>query len=572
MRELRGIGVSNGVALGSVVFLKGPLILADGSFEGIDQELAKLQSALNSVKSETAQLVENLNRENRSSEAEIFEAHLMMLDDPEVFDTTSQLISTNQWPASRAYRSTIATFITTLESVADEYLRNRALDLKDISERVLAALTGADRDTAEWPMDAIVVCEDLTPSQTAGLDLSRVRGFISQKGSKTSHTAILARALEIPAVLGASCALEYLSPNQTVALDGTTGEVYVEPSADQLAHLKATIARVQSEKKELRALKDLPARTQDGFEVELAANIALEQDLPSVLENGAASVGLYRTEFLFMDKTSAPDEREQFETYKRIFTKLNGRKIFIRTLDIGGDKSVPYLPQKKEENPFLGNRAVRMCLRDEPFFKTQLRAILRAAQFTEVGIMVPMISCIEEVQRTKELIEICRRELAEENLTHATKVEFGVMIEVPSAALIIDHICRYVDFVSIGTNDLTQYVCAVDRMNSDIQELYDAAHPGLIRLVNQVVTTARSHGVFVGICGSVAHDNDLMPLWLGMGVHELSMTAQHILPLKRRIRSLTHAACRQTLEQVLNCETSSEIRALLNTSFESAKM
>lgn len=564
MQTLQGIGVSSGVALGAIVFLTNDMELGATESLGSTGELERLSGALDQARQQTESLVEQLRQAGRDSEAEIFTAHGLMIDDPEIHERTRHLIENENQNASYAYQTAMNEFIQMMEAMDDEYLRHRAVDLRDISQRVLKILNPTlSSNAVVWPDQSILVCDDLTPSQAATLDLSRVKGFITQKGSKTSHTAILARAREIPAVLGVGQIFTHAKDGQIVGLDGSTGQIFIEPNADQKHLLAQQAQKHLLDREQLKTLLDQPAVTRDGFAVVLAANIAQEQDLPSVLDNGATAVGLYRTEFLFLDKTQAPSEEEQTQVYRRVLAGLPGKKVFIRTIDIGGDKRVPYLSVGEEENPFLGNRAVRMCLRDPEFFKTQLRAILRAAAGFEVGVMVPMISNIEEIKRCKELILECQSELAQSQMTFAEKIEFGIMIEVPSAALLMDHVVKYVDFVSIGTNDLTQYVCAVDRMNSEIQDLYDSAHPGLLRLMDQIIGTARKHNVFVGICGSVAHDPDLLPVWLGMGVSELSMTAQHIPSAKAQVRGLSHQICRDLAKAVLTCETSSAVRALL---------
>lgn len=569
MMKLKGIGVSSGVAIGRVIHLKTEVTVANHEFQGAIKELETIQTAILKAKKETEKLIAKLVAENRHQEAEIFGAQILMLEDPELLERSKQLIEHDKKNAHHAFHTAVGEFVSTLEAIEDEYLRHRALDLKDIRTRVLSQLSGTSESSPNVSAEksdspAILVCEDLTPSMAASLDLSQFQGFVAQCGSKTSHTAILARAREIPAVLGVAEIIAAAKANQWIALDGDSGEVYLDPSTEQQKELELRRENFLKLKKHLLEQREHPAVTKDGFKVVIAANIAQAQDIPSVRENAAEAVGLYRTEFLFLDRQTAPTEEEQFKIYHEILKGLPNKEVFIRTIDVGGDKHIPYLKSQKEENPFLGNRAVRLCLRDKHFFKTQLRAILRASSGHQVGVMVPMISNIEEIKDCRALIAECQDELARENKNHSSEIDFGVMIEVPSAALIIDHVCKYVDFVSIGTNDLTQYVCAVDRMNSEIQDLYDSAHPGLLRLMNQIITTARQKDVFVGICGSISHDPKLMPLWLGMGVHELSMTAQHIPATKARVRNLSQKECQNLVTKALACETSAEVRALLN--------
>jgi phosphotransferase system enzyme I (PtsI) len=429
----------------------------------------------------------------------------------------------------------IGDMIVVFQNIEDEYLRQRATDLEDIQTRVLQNLTQQEKDLA-FHEDVILFAKDLTPSQTASLDLRFVKGFITEMGGKTSHSAILARALEIPAVMGVP--RENLKNSKHVLLNAQDGSITIEPSTIDLEIFQKRSLDFINSKKEFLSLKGQKTKTRDGKYVELAANIGTAKDLPSVLENDAEAIGLYRTEFVFMDEKEMPSEEKQFQIYKEVFQKFP-KKCIIRTLDIGGDKKLPYLHISEEMNPFLGLRAIRLCLKEKDLFKNQIKAILRAAHFhNDIWIMIPMISRLEEILETKKIFKECEEELAQNQTEFTKNYKFGVMIEVPSAALIIDEICEYVDFISIGTNDLIQYTCAVDRMNSSVENLYDPFHPGFLKLMAMIIKGAKAKNKFVGICGSIAHKKELVPYFVNWGVDELSMTAQHILPTRKLIASL----------------------------------
>lgn len=562
--ELKGIAVSPGYAQGSVFFLSTPTVLDRMQKQTIadpSAELIKLNQSLQQACEEIQTLAEQLKSTGRSEQAEIFEAHVLMVQDPEIFEGTKHLIETQNISAYQAYGQMSEQYVQMLEKIDDEYLRARAVDVKDISERVLRILSGQKAmDLSQIPAGTVIVAHDVTPSQMALLDVKKVNGFITEIGGKTSHTAILARSLEIPAISGVAGAIGLLQAQDQILIDALKGEIVINPSREEVNLFQLKKMQFEETKKKLGSLAGLASVTKDGREITLAANIGTIHDLPSLVTNDAEAVGLYRTEFVFLDKKTLPTEQEQFVIYKDIFDQLKGKKCVIRTLDIGGDKQVAALPLPHEMNPFLGLRAIRLCLQEKNLFKEQLRAILRAAVGCPVGLMIPMISSIEEILETKKVIEECKQELRSQGLAFSNEIEFGVMIEIPTAALMVDLIARHVDFISVGTNDLTQYMCAVDRLNSRVEALYNPYNPGFLRALNFIFQAANKGQIHSAICGSLAHSELLLPVLIGMGVQELSMTAQHILGTRKMIRELNYEKCQRLVTEVLQLETTDAIQ------------
>jgi phosphotransferase system enzyme I (PtsI) len=567
--KLTGQGISPGLAKGKV------FIFQPKSFESqfappkgpvsADKEIERLHEACRATVEDLEDLVETLQSQGRAEQAEIFEAHALMVQDPEVIDQTIQLIREKQTSAEYAFQGVLKNVVSIMEQMEDPYLRARASDWRDIGNRILSSLSqheGFDFDSIKEPV--IVVAHDLTPSQTISFDLKKVMGFLTEIGGATSHTAILARSLELPAICGPQGVVQKLKAGQEILIDGTEGLIALDPSPEEIQGFQKKLEAFNQEKDYLLRWKGIPSKTKDGEVIELAANIASYNDLDSVEKNDAEAIGLYRTEFVFLDRSQAPDEQEQQTLYSSIFRRLKGKKCFIRTLDIGGDKQVHYLNLPKEENPFLGLRAVRLCLGPQKgLFKTQLRAILQAAVGHQVGIMIPMISCVEEVVACKEVLEECKLELEKEGRKFSNDYQFGVMIEIPTAAMLMDHIAPLVDFISIGTNDLIQYSTAVDRLNPQIAALYNHFNPGFLRLLHRVITEARAHDVFVGICGSLAHKPELVPWFVGAGVQELSMTSQHILKTREMICSLDLKKCQQLVTEVMKLGYAKDVQTAL---------
>ncbi len=571
--ELHGIGASAGISIGKVLKIDSAK-LEIKRIDNINPQdhLAQLASAIETSKLEISKIKDITFEKFGNEKAAIFDAHLLILEDPEIKSQVEAFINDNKVNASFALKSVMDNFITLFESMDDEYMKERALDIKDVFTRVLNHLEGIQIvDLSLLDEEVVLVADDLTPSQAAIMNKNAVIGFLTDKGGKTSHTAIMARSLEIPAVVGLDTITSQSENGSTVVFDGKNGDVYLNPNQELLSHYKNLKEKELKEKEELFKLVGVEAKTTDGFKVEVAGNIGSFQDLDSFFKNDAESVGLYRTEFLFLDRDSMPSEDEQFEEYKRIIQKLDGKKCVIRTLDIGGDKNLPYLKVEEEENPFLGYRAIRICLDRLDIFKTQLRALLRASVFGPTGIMFPMISSLEELNAAKEILNECKTELNNEGQNYSSEIKLGIMIEIPSAALMADLLAKHVDFFSMGTNDLTQYTCAVDRINQKISHLYNPFNPGLLRLIKMTADGANKAGIDISICGSMAHFPELIPFFIGCKINKLSMSPMHILKTKRNILNKNQADCEKMISNLLNLETAEETKNFLEKFIEDKK-
>lgn len=567
---MKAIPVSPGYAHGRAFILQDPLNLGSISLQTSDVsgEVTKLGLAVQNSIEDIKKLILQFRESNKQDQADIFEAHALMIEDPELLDQTHNLIRNEKMSAAWAYKKTSSDYAKMLAGLDDEYLKERAADVRDIATRVIGHLLGqTPPDLKQLPPGSILVAQDISPSQISLLDAEHVgvtvMGIITELGGKTSHTSILARALEIPALAGVRGIIEKLENGTEILFDATIGEIRVRPTAEDLKDFLQKKNRFENHKKDLRNFKNLKSETTDKKQVQLAANIGGVADLASMISNDAEAVGLYRTEFVFLDRNRVPSQDEQYRAYREVFEQLGSRHCIIRTLDIGGDKQLEGLSLDQELNPFLGLRGIRLCLHETQIFKDQLKAILRAAHGHSIGIMIPMVSNIEEIIQTKKILEECKAELRALNQVFSDDFAFGVMIEVPSAAMIVDLISRHVDFISIGTNDLTQYVCAVDRLNDKVEKLYDPYNPGFLRTMNSILTVAQKHNLHAGICGSLAHDEALVPLFIGMGVSELSMTSQHILQTRKLVRNLCYEDCRALVEEILQLETSAEIKSKL---------
>ena len=563
---MKAIAVSPGLAIGRVQKIPEQVGLDHVAREASqsDVEIEKLEVAVHKSLEEMKEIVARFEDSGQTDQAEIFEAHAMMIEDPEVIDKTVLLIREHKLSAAWAYKDTSEEYVRMLGGLEDEYLRERATDVRDIASRVLGHLLGHQGfDFKSIPEGSILVAEDITPSQMAMLDSKLVCGIVTEMGGKTSHTAIIARALEIPAIAGARGILNQVKDGSLILIDAMSGEIEIEPSSERRERFEKKRDELSKAKKDLQQFKNMKSETKDKRAIRLGANIGGPLDISSLIENDAEAVGLYRTEFVFLNQNRIPTSEEQYKIYRKVFEDLGTKHCIIRTLDIGGDKKLEGLSVATEMNPFLGLRGVRLCLEEKAIFKDQLKSILRAAVGHSVGIMVPMISNIEEILQTKAILEECKKELEKDKLQFSKDYEFGVMIEVPSAAMIVDLIARHVDFISIGTNDLTQYVCAVDRLNDKVEALYDPFNPGFLRVMNQVLGSAFKAKLHSGICGSLAHSELLVPLFIGMGVDELSMTSQHILSTRKLLRGLSYEECRVLVSEVLSLETSAEIKSHL---------
>ncbi len=530
----KGIAASRGYAIGNVfLYEENKVIITDEKVTDISAELAKLENAVGLCRTQLENIKEKTRQNVGEHEAAVFEAHILILDDPEFVGSVESEIKNNSLNAMKAVETVSNNLVMIFESIDDAYLKERAADIKDVSKRMIANLAGHTIGLEIEKENTIVVAHDLTPSDTAQLDKSKVKGFITNIGGRTSHSAIMARTLEIPAVVGLGDITTTVKNDDLIIVDGITGEVIINPDKETLAAYEAKIKAFEAEKEELKKLLNVKVVTKEGKHIEVCGNIGNPKDADQVLEHGGDGVGLFRTEFLYMDRDSAPTEEEQYEAYKYVLETMKDKKVVIRTLDIGGDKTLPYLPLPEEMNPFLGYRAIRLCLDQTDIFKVQLRALLRASVYGQLAVMFPMISGIEEFNNAKAVVEECKKELDAEGIAYANNIEWGIMIEIPAAAVMADELAKHVDFFSIGTNDLIQYTLAADRMSEKVSYLYNPMHPAVLRLIKMTIDGAHKHGKWVGMCGEMAGDEAAIPTLLEYGLDEFSMSATSILNAKK---------------------------------------
>ena len=566
----KGTGASPGIALGRALVIEhSELVIEKKTIENIDEEIQKLESAVKVSKEELTKVKEKALAELGEHEAEIFEAHLLVLEDPELIGSAISKIRDEKVNADYALNEIKEMFVAMFESMDNEYMRERAADIKDVTNRVLRHILGIKVvDLAGLDEEVVLIAHDLTPSDTATMNKNMVLGFLTDIGGRTSHTAIMARTLEIAAVVGLNDITKKVKDGDYTVFNGDTGEVIVNPDEETKAKYASLKEEFEEYRKSLELLKGQASITTDGRHVELAGNIGSPNDVEGLIKNDAEGVGLYRTEFLYMDKEdSFPTEEEQYEAYKAVLEGMNNKPIVIRTLDIGGDKELPYFEMEAEMNPFLGYRAIRLCLDRKDIFKTQLRALYRASVHGKLRIMFPMISSLEELLDAKEVIKEVLKELDAENIAYSNDVEVGMMIEIPSAAVISDVLAKHVDFFSIGTNDLIQYTCAVDRMNQKISHLYNQFNPAVLRLIKMVIDNAHKEGKWVGMCGESAGDQRMIPILLGFGLDEFSMSPISILPARKLITSLSYADMQKFADEVLAMGTAKEIKEYVDKTF-----
>ncbi|UYZ13785.1 phosphoenolpyruvate--protein phosphotransferase [Brevibacillus sp. WF146] len=562
-KTIVGVAASSGVAIGKAFLLANPhLQIETVSVEDPSSEIKRLTDALEQAKADLREISERAEREMGPDKAAIFQAHLLVLEDPELVETVKGKIAAEKVNAESALHETAQTFIELFEQMDNEYMKERAADIRDVTKRVLCHLLGvefaAPSDLAE---EVILVAEDLTPSDTAQLDRRYVKGFVTDIGGRTSHSAIMARSLEIPAVVGTTDVTREAAAGVTIILDGHEGLVIIDPTPEE------TGERVRETKSELAKLVHTATTSQDGVHVELAANIGSVQDLAGALENGAEGVGLFRTEFLYMGRDDFPSEDEQFQAYKQVLEQMGEKPVVIRTLDIGGDKHLAYMNLPQEMNPFLGFRAIRLCLEQQDLFRTQLRALLRASAYGNLKIMFPMIATLEEFRQAKAVLAEEKQALLDKGIAVSDRLEVGIMIEIPAAALIADQFAKEVDFFSIGTNDLIQYTMAADRMNERVSYLYQPYHPAVLRLIHRVIQAAHAEGKWVGMCGEMAGDPVAIPILLGMGLDEFSMSAGSILPARYQISRLSKETAAGYTDTILSMSTSQEVEAFVRKTF-----
>ncbi|MFB6465707.1 phosphoenolpyruvate--protein phosphotransferase [Cytobacillus sp. Hz8] len=561
MSFLNGIAASSGIAIAKAYRLVEPdLSFEKKTIDNISEEVERFQAALNQSKSELEVIKEKALVDLGADKAAIFEAHLLVLSDPELTTPIEDKIKSEQVNAEFALKETADMFVSMFESMDNEYMKERAADIRDVTKRVLSHLLGIEIvNPSMISEETIIVAGDLTPSDTAQLNRQFVKGFTTDIGGRTSHSAIMARSLEIPAVVGTKMATKEINNGDIVIVDGLKGEVHINPTPEVIEQYKNEQAAFEAQKAEWAKLVNEKTVSADGHHVELAANIGTPNDLPGVINNGGEAIGLYRTEFLYMGRDQLPTEDEQFESYKAVLEGMKGKPVVVRTLDIGGDKELPYLDLPKEMNPFLGFRAIRLCLEQQDIFRTQLRALLRASTYGNLRIMFPMIATIDEFRSAKAILEEEKAKLLQEGTQVSEDIQVGIMVEIPSTAVIADLFAKEVDFFSIGTNDLIQYTMAADRMNERVSYLYQPYNPSILRLVKMVIDAAHKEGKWAGMCGEMAGDETAIPVLLGLGLDEFSMSATSILKARSIIRGLSKADMEQLAEKAITMSTMSEV-------------
>lgn len=554
---LKGKGVSTGIGFGKIVVLKNEeKVVEKKVVENPEEEMQKFKQAFNQVVKETEEMIEKIS----GTELEIMQAYLMIMQDPSLIAETENAITNLNYSAEYAVEIGFNSVIQIFENMDDEYMAARSRDIADIKNRILSKLFNEETiNISKLEENTIIVAKELTTSDTAKLDFKNVSGIITELGGTNSHTSIMARTHAIPAITKVEEATKIFRNGDYVAIDGLLGEIYLNPSEEEKQKLLKLKEDIQKENQELEKFKGLETKTKDGYKVELVANIGTPADVEIVLKNTAEGVGLLRSEFLYMDSENMPTEEEQFNAYKEVAEKMQGKTVIIRTLDVGGDKELKYLKLEKEANPFLGYRAIRLCLDNLNIFKTQLRAILKASHYGNLSIMFPMISSIEELRDAKKILEECKTELDNENIPYKKDIKTGIMIEIPSAALISYGLARECDFFSIGTNDLIQYTVAVERGNEKIAKLYTKFHPGVIKLVKEAINGAHDGGIFCGMCGEAAGDELYIPLLIGLGLDEFSMNSNSILKARKIISNLEKSECEKLAERILMLSSAEEV-------------
>ncbi len=558
----KGTGASSGIGLGTAVVVEeAELVIRKEVVGNPEAELERFKGALEQSLRETEILAEDLATRVGEKEAEILQGHMMLLSDPMLTGEIEAAIKNEAVNSEYAIETVCNTYADLFASMGDELMQQRATDMRDIKTRMQKVLLGIQSvDIASLPEGSILVAKDLTPSMTAGINPENVVGIVTELGGRTSHSAILARALEIPAVVAVNGLMEQVQKGDFVVLDGDAGEVYVNPSQEVKESYEKKRQVFLQEKKDLEQYIGKHSVTKDGVQVEIVANIGKPEDVDKVLQYDGEGVGLFRTEFLFMDRTAMPTEEEQFEAYKKVAAAMNGKPVIIRTLDIGGDKEIPYMGLEKDENPFLGYRAIRFCLdRKEDIYKPQLRALLRASAFGNIRIMVPLVTCIEEYREAKALVEELKKELDEKGIAYKKDIQVGIMVETAAASLIADLFAKEVDFFSIGTNDLTQYTMSVDRGNKKVSYLYSTFNPAVLRSIRHIIACAREQGIMVGMCGEAASDPMMIPLLLAFGLNEFSMSASAILRTRKLITGYDTRELQKVAEKAMSFATAGEV-------------
>lgn len=559
---MKGTSASAGIGIGKAVIVEeAQLVIEHRAVADASAEKDRFQKALEKAKEETEALARDLATRVGEKEAEILNGHLMLLGDPMLTGEIENVIAAESVCSEMAIENVCNMYADMFASMGDELMQQRATDMRDIKTRMQKILLGVKSvDIAALPAGTVIVAKDLTPSMTAGINPKNVTGIVTELGGKTSHSAILARALEIPAVVAVENFLSKVQDGDDIVLDGSEGIVIVNPSQEEKEEYQAKREAYLKEKKELEQYIGKPTITKDGVQVELVANIGKPEDVDKVLQYDGEGVGLFRTEFLFMDRTAMPTEEEQFEAYQKVAIAMNGKPVIIRTLDIGGDKEIPYMGLEKDENPFLGYRAVRFCLdRKDDVYKPQLRALLRASAFGNINIMVPLVTCVEEYRQVKALIEEIKEELDSKKIAYNKDIQVGIMVETAAASLMADAFAKEVDFFSIGTNDLTQYTMSVDRGNDKVSYLYSPLNPAVLRSIRNIIQCGRKENIMVGMCGEAASDPMMIPLLLAFGLNEFSMSASAILNARKLITGYSVAELQEVADKAMSFVTTEEV-------------
>ena len=564
---LQGIAASDGIAIAKVYTLTEPdLTVTKVTVEDSEKEVSRLDDALAASIKDVELIKETALKNLGEEEAQVFDAHLMVLSDPELIGQVKDSITSNKVNAESALKEVTDMFISIFAGMEDNpYMQERAADIRDVSKRVLAHLLGVKIPSPATIKDeVIIVAADLTPSDTAQLNRQYVKAFVTDIGGRTSHSAIMARSLEIPAIVGTKEVTSIAKDGDIIIVDGLSGDVFLNPSEEVVAEYRAKAEAFAAQQAEWEKLKDSKTYTKDGHQVELAANIGTPKDLEGVVNNGAEGVGLYRTEFLYMDSHEMPTEEDQFEAYKAVLEGMNGKPVVVRTMDIGGDKELPYLPLPHEMNPFLGYRAIRISLNEPEMFRTQLRALLRASVYGKLRIMFPMIATLNDFRGAKALLEEEKAKFIAEGVAVSDDIQVGIMIEIPAAAVLAHQFAKEVDFFSIGTNDLIQYTMAADRMNERVSYLYQPYNPSILTLIKHVIDSAHKEGKWAGMCGEMAGDQTAVPLLVGLGLDEFSMSASSVLKTRSLISKLTLSDMQALAAKAINeCATVEEVEALV---------
>lgn len=563
---LKGIAASSGITIAKAFKFEVPQVTIEKKTSDPTVEVGKFQDALKASREDIEKIKEKASKKLSAEELEIFDAHLMVVDDPALSDEVISMIQNDQVNAEYALATVANNYISMFESLEDEYMRERAADIKDVTTRIKYHILGINvADLSDIDEEVIIVAHDLTPSDTAQLDKKYTKGFATEIGGRTSHSAIMARSLEIPAVVGVHGILSEVNHGDMLILDALKGQVLVNPDEETIKEYQKKAEEYAKEVAELKVLKDKPTVTLDGHKVELVGNIGTPNDVDGVIANGGEGVGLYRTEFLYMNSNELPTEDEQFEAYKKVLSAMEGKQVVVRTLDIGGDKKLPYLPIDPEMNPFLGYRAIRLCLDRKDIFRTQLRALIRASAYGKLCIMFPMIATINEFKEAKALYEEEKANLIAEGVKVSDDIQVGMMVEIPAAAVLADQFAKYADFFSIGTNDLIQYSMAADRMSEKVSYLYQPFNPSILKLIKMTIDGAHSQGKWCGMCGEMAGEPDAMSVLMGLGLDEFSMSATSILKARKVATNISYAEMKEMANKALECQRAEEVLELIHS-------